>query len=256
MPALDGLRAIAVFGVMLFHGGAPGVGGGFLGVNVFFVLSGFLITSLLLGEWATRLPSASASSGPAAARRLLPALLVLFVGVAIYAKVFASPGQFPNLRLDTLSSLFYVANWHFIFAGTSYFDQTVTPSPLAHMWSLAIEEQFYIVWPPVVLVLLRLGAKLRPSRRLWPVLGVAIAGALGSACGCDTSSCTAPRSPASTRAPTPAVRTSWWVRSSRPRWPCGRGRGLRCPRTRRPARPRRRGPSLKPIAAWEIALSG
>src|SRR5271166_4220540 len=180
VPALDGLRAVAVLGVMLYHGGAPLSAGGFLGVNVFFVLSGFLITSLLLGEWTKRLTIRLGQFWTRRARRLLPALLVLLVGVAVYAKVFASPGQFPNLRLDTLSSLFYVANWHFIFAGTSYFDQTVT-SPLAHMWSLAIEEQFYIVWPPVVLVLLRLGAKLRPSRRLWPVLGVAIAGALGSA---------------------------------------------------------------------------
>ena len=138
VPALDGMRAIAVFGVMLYHGGAPGVGGGFLGVNVFFVLSGFLITSLLLGEWTTRLTIRLGEFWARRARRLLPALLVLLVGVAIYAKVFASPGQFPNLRLDTLSSLFYVANWHFIFAGSSYFDQTVT-SPLAHMWSLAIE---------------------------------------------------------------------------------------------------------------------
>ena len=251
VPALDGLRAIAVFGVMLFHGGAPGVGGGFLGVNVFFVLSGFLITSLLLGEWTTRLTIRLGEFWARRARRLLPALLVLLVGVAVYAKVFASPGQFPNLRLDTLSSLFYVANWHFIFAGTSYFDQTVT-SPLAHMWSLAIEEQFYIVWPPVVLVLLRLGAKLRPSRRLWPVLGVAVAGALGSAVwmrylflhgasitrlyeGTDT------RSQDILVGAVLATAMAMWARA-RPA----------LAEDPRPTTPRRRGPSLKPIAAWEI----
>ena len=251
VPALDGMRAIAVFGVMLYHGGAPGVGGGFLGVNVFFVLSGFLITSLLLGEWTTRLTIRLGEFWARRARRLLPALLVLLVGVAIYAKVFASPGQFPNLRLDTLSSLFYVANWHFIFAGSSYFDQTVT-SPLAHMWSLAIEEQFYIVWPPVVLVLLRLGAKLRPSRQLWPVLAVAIAGALGSALwmrflflhgasvtrlyeGTDT------RSQDILVGAVLATALAMWARA-RPA----------LPEKTRPAK-RRRGPSLKPITAWEIA---
>ena len=164
VPALDGLRAIAVLGVMLYHGGAPLVGGGFLGVNMFFVLSGFLITSLLLGEWTKRMTIRLGQFWARRARRLLPALLVMLVGVAIYAKVFATPGEFADLRLDSLSTLFYVANWHFIFGGSSYFDQTAQPSPLEHMWSLSIEEQFYIVWPPVALFMLRLGRRLRPSQ--------------------------------------------------------------------------------------------
>ncbi len=281
VPALDGLRAIAVFGVMLYHGGAPGVGGGFLGVNVFFVLSGFLITSLLLGEWTTRLTIRLGEFWARRARRLLPALLVLLVGVAIYAKVFASPGQFSNLRLDTLSSLFYVANWHFIFAGANYFDLTAQPSPLAHMWSLAIEEQFYIVWPPVVLVLLRLGAKLRPSRRLWPVLGVAVLGALASALemrflflhgasvtrlyeGTDT------RSQDILVGAVLAIALAMWARARHalPARPVPDGRsvgrfdrvhpaagtlGAVPPRPHRRDLHRRRGPTLKPIAAWEIA---
>ncbi len=181
VPALDGLRAIAVTGVMLYHGGAPLAGGGFLGVNVFFVLSGFLITSLLLGEWTKRLTIRLGQFWTRRARRLLPALLLMLVGVAIYAKVFATPGEFANLRLDSLSTLFYVANWHFIFAGANYFSQTAQPSPVSHMWSLAIEEQFYIVWPPVALVLLHLGRRLQPSRRLWPVFAVAVVGAAASA---------------------------------------------------------------------------
>ena len=181
VPALDGLRAIAVTGVMLYHGGAPLVGGGFLGVNVFFVLSGFLITSLLLGEWTKRLTIRLGQFWTRRARRLLPALLLMLVGVAIYAKVFATPGEFANLRLDSLSTLFYVANWHFIFAGANYFSQTAQPSPVSHMWSLAIEEQFYIVWPPVALALLHLGRRLQPSRRLWPVFAVAVVGAAASA---------------------------------------------------------------------------
>ena len=181
VPALDGLRAIAVLGVMLFHGGAPLFGGGFMGVNIFFVLSGFLITSLLLGEWTKRLTIHLGQFWARRARRLLPALLVMLVGVAIYAKVFATPGEFADLRLDSLSTLFYVANWHFIFGGSSYFAQAAQPSPLEHMWSLAIEEQFYIVWPPVALVMLRLGRRLRPSRRLWPIFATAVVGALASA---------------------------------------------------------------------------
>jgi len=179
VPGLDGLRALSVLGVMMYHGGA--LSGGFLTIDVFFVLSGFLITSLLVGEWATRMTIRLGQFWTRRARRLLPALLVMLVGVAIYARVFATPGEFVNLRLDSLSTLFYVSNWHFIFGNSNYFDFTAQTSPLAHMWSLSIEEQFYIIWPPVVLVMLRLGRRLRPSRRLWPVLATAVVGALGSA---------------------------------------------------------------------------
>ena len=181
VPALDGLRAVSVLGVMLYHGGAPFMSGGFLTIDVFFVLSGFLITSLLLGEWAKRLTIRLGQFWARRARRLLPALLVMLVGVAIYAKVFATPGEFANLRLDSLSTLFYVANWHFIFGGGNYFVMTAQPSPLEHMWSLSIEEQFYIVWPPVALFMLHLGRKLRPARRLWPIFATAVIGAIASA---------------------------------------------------------------------------
>jgi peptidoglycan/LPS O-acetylase OafA/YrhL len=181
VPGLDGLRALAVLGVMGYHGGLPILAGGFLGVNVFFVLSGFLITSLLVGEWGRTLGIALRSFWARRARRLLPALFVLLVGVALYARFLATPGEFAGLRLDVLATLFYVANWHFILAGSNYFAQTAQPSPLQHMWSLSIEEQFYIVWPPVVLVLLRLGRRLRPSRRLVPLLVGAVVGALASA---------------------------------------------------------------------------
>ena len=105
----------------------------------------------------------------------------MLVGVAIYAKVFATPGEFANLRLDSLSTLFYVSNWHFIVSGGNYFAMTAQPSPLEHMWSLSIEEQFYIVWPPVALLMLHLGRKLRPERRLWPIFATAVIGAIASA---------------------------------------------------------------------------
>ena len=181
VPALDGLRAVAVLGVLLYHGGAPLSGGGFLGVNIFFVLSGFLITSLLIGEWGQRATIRLGRFWARRARRLLPALLLVLVGVAAYARFAAGPAGMSGLRLDALSSLLYVANWHFILGGANYFAATAAPSPLEHMWSLAIEEQFYLVWPPVVLVLLHVGRRLRPSRRLLPVLAVAVAGAAGSA---------------------------------------------------------------------------
>ncbi len=251
MPALEGMRAIAVLGVMLYHGGAPLVSGGFLGVNVFFVLSGFLITSLLLGEWVKRLTIRLGQFWTRRARRLLPALLVLLVGVAIYAKVFASPGEYPNLRLDSLSTLFYVANWHFIFAGSNYFDVTGQQSPLAHMWSLAIEEQFYIVWPPVVLATLHLSRRLRPSRRLWPLLAIAVAGALASALDMRLrfyagASITRLYEGTDTRAQdilvgaSLAIAMAIWAQHRRP-----------LPAGDRPPQPTRRR-RFRPIAAWEI----
>ncbi len=279
VPGLDGLRAVAVLGVMLYHGGAPFLGGGYLTIDVFFVLSGFLITTLLLGEWAKRITIKLGQFWTRRARRLLPALLVMLLGVAIYVKVFAAPGEYANLRLDSLSTLFYVANWHFIFAGSNYFDLAAQKSPLAHMWSLSIEEQFYIVWPPVVLVMLRIGNRLRPTRRLWPLLAVAVGGALASAVemrlrfyggasinrlyeGTDT------RSQDILIGAALAIGMAIWARQRRalpqevPPGPIGRfGRihpaagtaGVIPPRPRRRDLHRRRGPSIRPIAAWEIA---
>jgi peptidoglycan/LPS O-acetylase OafA/YrhL len=145
VDALDGARGLAVAGVLLFHGGH--LLGGYLGVDFFFTLSGFLITSLLLaavtrdgvvglrGFWARR------------ARRLLPALVVLMVGVALYAAFVASRDQLQQIRGDALATLAYVANWHEIFASRNYFALFSSPSPLDHTWSLSIEEQFYLLWP-------------------------------------------------------------------------------------------------------------
>jgi peptidoglycan/LPS O-acetylase OafA/YrhL len=279
VPALDGLRAVAVLGVMMYHGGAPVASGGFLAIDVFFVLSGFLITSLLLGEWAKTITIRLGQFWARRARRLLPALLVMLVGVAIYAKVFATPGEFANLRLDSLSTLFYVANWHFIFAGTSYFNVTAQPSPLQHMWSLSIEEQFYIVWPPVVLGMLHLGRRLRPDRRLYPVLGLAIAGAIASAVdmrwsyasgasimrlyeGTDT------RSQDILVGASLAIGMAIWAQrriavaeadpsTDRPArreraHPAAGTAGAFPPHPHRRDRHRRRGPGVVPIRAWEI----
>ncbi len=181
MPGLDGIRALAVLGVMGYHGGLPILAGGFLGVNAFFVLSGFLITSLLVGEWSSTRAISLRSFWSRRGRRLLPAVFVLVAAVALYARFIAAPGTYPGLRLDSLSTLLYVANWHFILGGSSYFAQVAQPSPLEHMWSLAIEEQFYLVWPLVTLGMLHVGKKLGAGRRLVPLLVVAVAGALASA---------------------------------------------------------------------------
>ncbi|HMD46366.1 MAG TPA: acyltransferase family protein [Acidimicrobiales bacterium] len=175
IPGLDGARAFAVLGVMAFHGGVSFMSAGFLGVDAFFVLSGFLITSLLIAEWQRIATIRLGTFWARRARRLLPALLLVLLAVAAYAAFVVPRGTYPGLRLDSLSTLFYVANWHFILTGSDYFNQTGLPSPLTHTWSLAIEEQFYLVWPIVVLVVLRL------TRTLRPLLAVAAGGAVASA---------------------------------------------------------------------------
>ena len=152
MPALDGLRGFAIAGVLLFH--ADHLTGGYLGVDLFFVLSGFLITSLLLAEWQTDGTISLAGFWLRRARRLLPALVGVLAGVAVYAAVWAEARELGRIRSDALATLGYVANWRAIFTGNGYWDVFAAPSPLEHTWSLAIEEQFYLVWPLAVLTIL------------------------------------------------------------------------------------------------------
>ncbi len=176
VPALDGIRAAAPLAVMAYHGGYAGaVPGGLFSLDAFFCLSGFLITSLLVAEWRRTGTVSLRAFWARRARRLLAALLLLLVGIAVWAHFFAGASLAPRLRLDELSTLFYVANWHFIAVGQNYFVQTGPASPLLHTWSLAVEEQFYMVWPVIALLVLR------RSRTLWPLLGVALAGAAASA---------------------------------------------------------------------------
>ena len=156
---LDGIRAVAVLGVLGFHGGVPGFGGGLLGVDIFFVLSGFLITSLLVGEWSRTGTVSFRHFYERRARRLLPGLFVLLLLVAAYAQWFAETDTLSTLRGDALATILYVANWRFIFSGQSYFVHFGPPSPLLHTWSLAVEEQFYLVWPAVALFTLRRGGR-------------------------------------------------------------------------------------------------
>ncbi len=186
LPALDGVRALAILGVIAYHLGLGWAAGGYLGVDLFFVLSGFLITSLLLEEWCESARIRLGAFWGGRARRLFPALLIVLIAVSVYAVVngrFSAPSaggaaiDLSGLRGDALSTLFYFANWHAIYVHQSYFTQFSTPSPLQHTWSLAIEEQFYLVWPLVIVLLLRWAG--RHWRRIGA--GLCVVGALASA---------------------------------------------------------------------------
>ena len=163
------MRAVAVTLVLLFHLGVPGFGGGFVGVDVFFVLSGFLITSLLLAEMqkADRISlSGSGCGGPGGCCR--PRVLLLVVAaVAALGSTFTEKA---SLRGDLLSTAAYAANWHFI-STSSYFSSTGFPSPLQHTWSLAIEEQFYVAWPLVLAAIGALAATWGRRRSLVAAVG-------------------------------------------------------------------------------------
>jgi peptidoglycan/LPS O-acetylase OafA/YrhL len=170
-PALDGLRAFAVAAVIAYHFGYGWASGGFLGVDTFFVLSGYLITSLLVGEWSATGAINRVKFWARRARRLLPALMIVLLAVAIYGAVALPANQLGKLRGDGLATLFYTENWRLIFSHQSYFDLFSAPSPLRHAWSLAIEEQFYILWPLIVIACLKLGRGARGYLVAFCVIG-------------------------------------------------------------------------------------
>ena len=176
-PGLDGLRALAVIAVLFYHAELAWIPGGFLGVEVFFVISGYLISALLLAEWRQRGRIDLKGFWMRRARRLLPALYVLLVVSLAFAVVFL-PGEVARLRGDVLAAFGYVTNWYLIFGHVSYFEAVGRPSLLQHLWSLAVEEQFYLLWPPVLALVLAIGASRLRSRR---ALTVALAGAVASA---------------------------------------------------------------------------
>ncbi|MFM7060287.1 MAG: acyltransferase family protein [Actinomycetes bacterium] len=172
-PGIDGLRAIAVTSVLLYHSDIAWVPGGFFGVEVFFVISGYLITALLLAEWRNTERLRMGDFYIRRARRLLPALFLMLAVVGLYAVVFL-PDDLHTLRGDTLAAIGYVQNWWQIFAGRSYFEQTGRPPLLQHLWSLAVEEQFYLLWPLMFWVLLKAFGR-RPMRLVGVLVGAALA---------------------------------------------------------------------------------
>lgn len=173
LPGLDGMRALAVTAVLLYHAGLAWVPGGFLGVEVFFVISGYLITALLLAEWRKHGSIDFKAFWLRRARRLLPALYLLLVGTLTFALLFL-PEEVARLRDDVVAALGYFTNWLLIFSQESYFEAAGRPSLLQHLWSLAVEEQFYILWP----LLLAAGLTFLP-RRYW--LPAVLVGAVASA---------------------------------------------------------------------------
>ena len=175
LPGLDGLRALAVIAVLIYHARPGWLPGGFLGVEVFFVISGFIITRALVSEWQESGRIALTSFWLRRARRLLPAVGLLLAAVLAYVAAF-EPDEVARLRGDTLAALAYVTNWHLILGDQSYFDSFQRPSMLRHLWSLAIEEQFYILWPLV----LAFGLPILRQRGL---LVLTIAGIAASALG-------------------------------------------------------------------------
>ena len=172
LPGIDALRALAVLAVFFYHSGVGWMPGGFLGVDLFFVISGYLITSLLLREFRAGGAINLGRFWLRRAKRLLPAVGVM-IAVTMIVAAIVEPDRVDALRGDALASLAYFANWHFIFSGESYFEQFQRPSLFTHLWSLSVEEQFYLFWP----LIFAAGMKLFGRGRL--LLGV-LAGALGS----------------------------------------------------------------------------
>jgi peptidoglycan/LPS O-acetylase OafA/YrhL len=181
---IDGLRAISVLAVLVYHnyvvgGSSPGwLPGGFYGVEVFFVLSGYLITSLLLDERTRTGTVALKAFWFRRARRLLPALFLMLSVVVLFTLVFLRDNAISELKSDVVAAVTYTSNWWQIIANRSYFEQAGRPELLKHLWSLAIEEQFYLFWPLVLGVALK---RLGRDRTPWVMVGVGLLSAAAMA---------------------------------------------------------------------------
>lgn len=158
IPGLDGIRALAVLAVIAYHFNFRWASGGFLGVDIFFVLSGYLITSTILPMKGNQLTVSLRRFWIGRFRRLVPAAYVMIMTTFVWVMFFHKE-LLNTMRGDALSSLFYSSNWWFIYHKLSYFDSFGSPSPLKNLWSLAIEEQFYVIWPIVLMIGLALFKK-------------------------------------------------------------------------------------------------
>jgi len=177
--ALDGLRGVALLIIMGYHFGVGWLQGGFFSLDIFYVLSGYLITGLLLGEYRRRGSIKLSAFWLRRARRLLPALVIVLVAVTALVRFAQPAGLYPDFRLSSLSALFYFSNWWQIASSSNYFFVTGPVYPLTHTWSLAVEEQFYLVWPLVVLAVLHLAGTFSRAVRFMAV--VSVFGAVASA---------------------------------------------------------------------------
>jgi peptidoglycan/LPS O-acetylase OafA/YrhL len=162
-PDIEGLRAVAVLAVLGYHAGLPIMPGGYVGVDVFFVISGFLITGLLLGEIEKRGRFSIKEFYARRARRILPAAGVVLAVTSAAGAVWLSPLRRQDVAYDVIAAALNVSNWRFIAEQTDYLAQGRAQSPLLHYWSLSVEEQFYLVWAPLVLLLVLLASWVRRS---------------------------------------------------------------------------------------------
>jgi peptidoglycan/LPS O-acetylase OafA/YrhL/lysophospholipase L1-like esterase len=173
IPALDGLRALAVVAVLLYHADQKWIPGGFLGVDVFFVISGYLITCLLLSDYQRTHGIGLKRFWYRRARRLLPALFAMLFVVSLYAILFL-PDVLDQLRGEVMAALLYVENWFLVFRDLSYFQSAGRPPLLQHVWSLAVEEQFYLFWPLILMLVLTVWGKSRRALLMGVLGGVAV----------------------------------------------------------------------------------
>ncbi|MBS1676159.1 MAG: acyltransferase [Actinobacteria bacterium] len=171
-PDVEGLRAVAIVAVVLCHAGIAWLVGGYVGVDVFFVISGFLITGLLIGELGAHGSISLPHFYAARARRILPLAAVLLTVVAVLALLLMSPLRRMEVSSDVVDSALYVVNWHFAAEAVNYFAKGAEPSPVLHLWSLSVEEQFYVLWPGVLLAVAWIGRRLRTPGRVLPGLAI------------------------------------------------------------------------------------
>ncbi|HEX3255596.1 MAG TPA: acyltransferase family protein [Gaiellaceae bacterium] len=176
-PSLDGMRAIAALLVILFHAGVPSLSHGYTGVDVFFVLSGFLITSLLVRELLETGRLRFVAFYARRVRRLLPAALFVLLATAVAYEAVASPVAVSQNKGGFIASALYFANWYFLAQSQDYFAEEAHRSPVQHYWSLSVEEQFYVVWPALVLGLVLLSRRYR-FRLEWAAGALAVTGAV------------------------------------------------------------------------------
>jgi peptidoglycan/LPS O-acetylase OafA/YrhL len=175
IPAIDGLRAVAVISVMLYHLGVSWIPGGFLGVDLFFVISGYVITRLLLDSIQRSGGLDLRAFYKSRLRRLLPPLVFMIITTTLFIGVWA-PDTIKRLLTDTPFSLFGIMNWWLVFRHQDYFEAIGRPPLLQHTWSLGVEAQFYLVWPLILLLVLRqLGRKVIPVAALFIAIGSGVA---------------------------------------------------------------------------------